>query len=60
MFRKIEGRWLLQDLGSANGTWVRAERIERPTRLNVGDRILFDRTSFVLFPLTYPPRLESE
>jgi pSer/pThr/pTyr-binding forkhead associated (FHA) protein len=48
LFRNIEGRWLLQDLGSANGTWVNGKRIERPTRLNPGDQITFGHTRFVL------------
>src|SRR5579884_1162552 len=34
VFRNIEGRWLLQDLGSTNGTWVNGKQIDRPTGLN--------------------------
>jgi pSer/pThr/pTyr-binding forkhead associated (FHA) protein len=48
LFRSIDSYWLLQDLGSTNGTWVNGERIERPKRLNANDRIAFGRIRFVL------------
>ncbi|MFO0961038.1 MAG: FHA domain-containing protein [Isosphaeraceae bacterium] len=34
-----EGRVILADLGSANGTFVNGERISRPTALQAGDRV---------------------
>jgi pSer/pThr/pTyr-binding forkhead associated (FHA) protein len=48
VFRNIDGRWLVQDLGSTNGTWVDGKRIEHPTKLNSGDQIAFGRVRFVL------------
>jgi pSer/pThr/pTyr-binding forkhead associated (FHA) protein len=49
VFRNIEGcRWIVQDLGSTNGTWVNGKQIDRPAAVNVGDRIAFGRTRFVL------------
>jgi pSer/pThr/pTyr-binding forkhead associated (FHA) protein len=47
LFRNIDGHWLLQDLGSTNGTWVNDKRIEKRTELNAGDRITIGRTKFV-------------
>jgi predicted component of type VI protein secretion system len=37
--RGADGRYLIEDLGSKNGTWVNGRRIESPTALEVGDRI---------------------
>lgn len=34
-----DGRYLIEDLGSTNGTWVNGRRIERSTALEIGDRI---------------------
>jgi pSer/pThr/pTyr-binding forkhead associated (FHA) protein len=48
IFRKMGSFWLIQDLGSTNGTWVNGRRIDRPTRLNSGDQIAFGRARFVL------------
>lgn len=39
IIRRQEGRWLLEDLGSTNGTWVNGQRIEQPHVLKEGDRI---------------------
>jgi pSer/pThr/pTyr-binding forkhead associated (FHA) protein len=36
VFRR-EGAVWVEDLGSTNGTWVNAEKIDRPTRLGRGD-----------------------
>ena len=35
-----DGKVLIEDLGSTNGTFVNGEKIARPTRLKEGDRIL--------------------
>jgi pSer/pThr/pTyr-binding forkhead associated (FHA) protein len=48
IFRKMGSFWLVQDLGSTNGTWVNGRRIDRSTRLNAGDQIAFGRARFVL------------
>ena len=45
----VEGRWLLRDLGSLNGSFVNGERItERP--LNPGDEISIGSTRIVFDP----------
>jgi pSer/pThr/pTyr-binding forkhead associated (FHA) protein len=48
MLRHMDGVWLVQDLGSANGTWINGHRIDRPTKVNAGDRIAFGRIRCVL------------
>lgn len=40
--------WLLKDLGSANGTYVNGQRVERQTTLKIGDQIRVGRTILVL------------
>ncbi len=39
--------WALQDLGSANGSWVNGKRVQGETPLRHGDRIKFDRDEFM-------------
>lgn len=39
-----DGRWLVEDLGSTNGTVVGGERIESPVVLRVGGQIQIGRT----------------
>lgn len=34
-----EGRWVVEDLGSTNGTWVNADRVGGPRALAVGDHL---------------------
>lgn len=34
-----EGQWIVNDLQSANGTFVNGQKIDRPTRLRSGDQI---------------------
>ncbi len=47
-----EGRWYLEDLGSANGTLVNSVRIYQPVELNDGDVINFG-DEVVVFNVTY-------
>src|SRR5438105_4500239 len=39
--------WMLKDLGSANGTWINGQRIERTATLKLGDQIRVGRTILV-------------
>jgi serine phosphatase RsbU (regulator of sigma subunit) len=42
-----DGGWLLKDLGSANGTYLNGNRVERDTPLRPGDRIRLGDTEIV-------------
>src|SRR4051812_49512223 len=39
--------WMLKDLGSANGTWINGQRIDRIANLKLGDQIRVGRTILV-------------
>jgi len=39
VIRPDKDRWLLEDLGSTNGTWVNGEQLHQPRPLQEGDRI---------------------
>jgi pSer/pThr/pTyr-binding forkhead associated (FHA) protein/tRNA A-37 threonylcarbamoyl transferase component Bud32 len=51
--RGAAGALVIEDLGSANGTFVNGERIGAPTELKVGDAIRVGRTTL---ELTHPDR----
>lgn len=40
--------WLLDDLGSRNGTWVNGWRVTSPSLVGAGDMVTFGRVTFVL------------
>jgi two-component system NtrC family sensor kinase len=42
-----DGKWFINDLNSANGTFVNGRRVTRPRLLDAGDRIRTGRTIFV-------------
>jgi signal transduction histidine kinase/pSer/pThr/pTyr-binding forkhead associated (FHA) protein len=42
-----DGHWFIEDLGSANGTFLNSARITRPARLHVGDQIRCGQTLLV-------------
>jgi signal transduction histidine kinase len=42
-----EQGWVVKDLGSANGTWINGQRIERTAYLKLGDQIRVGRTILV-------------
>ncbi len=42
------GEWILRDLGSANGTYVNGQRIDRPHNLRIGDQIRVGRSLLVV------------
>jgi len=46
VLRRNDGVWTLDDLGSANGTWVGNERITKPWRLSDGDELRVGNTVF--------------
>jgi pSer/pThr/pTyr-binding forkhead associated (FHA) protein len=54
-----DGRYLLEDLGSTNGTWVNGRRIESSTVLEIGDRIELGGSELVVqvgaIPEATPP-----
>ena len=39
---------VVEDLGSANGTFINDKRVLKPTLLNVGDEVRFDTVRFLL------------
>jgi FHA domain/Domain of unknown function (DUF1707) len=43
-----EGNWLLDDLGSTNGTRVNGWRVSAPTPVTPGDRVSFGAATFVI------------
>jgi len=45
--RPSQGGWFLEDLKSANGTYLNGKRVERPVRLKRGDQIRVGGTVFV-------------
>lgn len=46
VLRRSDGAWTLDDLGSANGTWLANERITKPWRLSDGDEFRVGNTVF--------------
>ncbi|MCA9242471.1 MAG: FHA domain-containing protein [Phycisphaerales bacterium] len=45
--REMDGAWTLDDLGSANGTWVNGVRVTKSVRLKHGDQIRVGSTLLV-------------
>lgn len=45
---QTEGRWLVEDGGSTNGTWIDRTRITGPTLLELGSPLRIGRTVFEL------------
>lgn len=45
--RPVGRSWSLEDLRSANGTYINSKRLERPTRLKHGDQIRMGGTTLV-------------
>jgi len=58
-WRAAGGHLIVEDLGSANGTFVNGERIDRPAVLSVGDAVQLGGTTLVVHggeqPLPSPP-----
>ncbi len=44
---QVDGHWVLKDLGSANGTYLNGNRVERDSQLRAGDRIRLGDTEIV-------------
>ncbi len=45
--REVDGAWMLEDLGSANGTWVNGVKVSKPVRMKHGDQIRVGSTLLV-------------
>lgn len=43
-----DGQWVVEDLGSTNGTWIDRTRITGPTMLRVGAKVRIGRTTLQL------------
>ncbi len=50
-FTELADGYLVEDLGSSNGTYVNGERIAEATRVSAGDRI----TLGAIVPMPWPP-----
>ena len=46
VIRRVDGRYVISDLGSANKTFVNGERVDAPRALGPGDRIRVANTEF--------------
>ncbi len=55
VIRFADGAWTLQDLDSANGTWVGDTRQDKPLRLEGGERIRMGNTVFRFEGIAGPP-----
>jgi pSer/pThr/pTyr-binding forkhead associated (FHA) protein len=47
-FFPSDGQWIVEDLGSTNGTWIDRTRITGPTVLRVGAKVRAGRTTLQL------------
>jgi len=43
-----DGHWMLQDLGSTNGTLVNGEAVDAPCALQAGDQVTIGDTEFIV------------
>jgi len=56
-FLPEDGEWFVEDLGSTNGTWLRASalngglRLRGRVRITQGDKVIVGRTTLILVPL---------
>ncbi len=57
---KEEGLYFVQDLGSRNGTYINAHRVEDRGPLRNGDRMLICDILFEFYDETAPPKLAGE
>jgi hypothetical protein len=44
----VDGQWVVQDLGSTNGTWIGRTRLTGPTALVLGQQVRVGRTTLEL------------
>lgn len=47
-FFPSDGQWIVEDLGSTNGTWIEKTRITGPTVLRIGAKVRIGRTTLQL------------
>jgi hypothetical protein len=50
LLRQVEGRWLIQDCGSANGTFLNGWRVGAETEIHAGDELVVGDARFVVQP----------
>jgi len=52
LFRLLDGEWVVEDLGSTNGTYVNGgfKRVYGPVRLSKGDRVRIGHTVLTVVP----------
>ncbi|HTL39173.1 MAG TPA: FHA domain-containing protein [Kofleriaceae bacterium] len=56
-----DNAWYVEDFGSANGTFVEGQRIERKTLLRDGERVRFGEVGFFfLDPVAAPPNIDTD
>jgi pSer/pThr/pTyr-binding forkhead associated (FHA) protein len=44
------GGWVIEDLGSTNGTWVNEFQIYQPLTIHKGDKVRVGRTTMIMVP----------
>lgn len=54
LIRLDQGRWILQDLNSTNGTWLNGQRVASPTLLSEGDLLQLGVHRFKVLGLAPP------
>lgn len=45
-----DGQWVIEDLGSVNGTWIKGGSTSGPVILLKGDRVTVGRTTIIMVP----------
>lgn len=48
LVRRADGRWLLEDMGSTNGTFLNERKVTGPTVVGIGEAIRMGRTEIEL------------
>jgi hypothetical protein len=48
LLRQVDGRWLIQDCGSVNGTFLNGWRVDAETEIHAGDELAIGEARFVV------------